>query len=168
MIAGLISNKSYNLIVTELFIRGRKLNISFVFMTQLFFKVPKDVKLNSTHYLIMKILKKRELQQTVINLSSDIYFETFMDTYNKCTTKQYSFIVDNVNDTTLTPSNSLRFRKNLLEIMTINVKIRDEKPHSYMNREAAKISALSSAKIDKSVYLTCKEISASDQSQIIQ
>ena len=52
--------------------------------------------------------------------------------------------------------------------MTINVKIRDEKPQSYMNREAAKISALSSAKIDKSVYLTCKEISASDQSQIIQ
>ena len=111
MIAGLISNKSYNPIVTELFIRGRKLNISFVFMTQLFFKVPKDVKLNSTHYLIMKILKKRELQQTVINLSSDIYLETFMDTYNKCTAKQYSFLVDNVNDTTLTPSNPLRFRK---------------------------------------------------------
>ena len=52
--------------------------------------------------------------------------------------------------------------------MTIDVKVREGKPQSYMNREAAKISALSSAKIDKGAYFTCKEISTSDQSQIIQ
>ena len=62
MIADMINNKRLNPIVTELFIRGRKLNISIVFITQSYFKVPKDVGLNSTHFLIMKILNKRELQ----------------------------------------------------------------------------------------------------------
>ena len=63
MIADMINNKKLNPIVTELFIRGRKLNISIVFITQSYFKVPKDVRLNSTHFFIMKILNKRELQQ---------------------------------------------------------------------------------------------------------
>ena len=62
MIADMINNKRLNPIVTELFIRGRKLNISIAFITQSYFKVPKDVGLNSTHFLIMKILNKRELQ----------------------------------------------------------------------------------------------------------
>ena len=64
MIAAMINNKKLNLIVTELFIRGRELNISIVFITQSYFRVPKDVRLNSTHFLIMKIPNKRELQQT--------------------------------------------------------------------------------------------------------
>ena len=59
MIADMINNKKLNPIVTELFIRGRKLNISIVFITQSYFKVPKDVRLNSTHFFIMKILNKR-------------------------------------------------------------------------------------------------------------
>ena len=63
MIADMINNKKLNSIVTELFIRGRKLNISLVFITQSYFKVPKDVRLNTTHFFIMKILNKRELQQ---------------------------------------------------------------------------------------------------------
>ena len=63
MIADMINNKKLNSIVTELFIRGRKLNISLVFITQSYFKVPKDVRLNSTHSFIMKISDKRELQQ---------------------------------------------------------------------------------------------------------
>ena len=62
MIADMINNK-LNLIVTELFIRGRKLNISIAFITQSYFKVPKDVRLNPTHFFIMKIPNKRELQQ---------------------------------------------------------------------------------------------------------
>ena len=62
MIADMINNKKLNPIVTELFIRGRKLNISIVFITQSYFKVPKDVRLNSTHFFIMKILNKREPQ----------------------------------------------------------------------------------------------------------
>ena len=67
-----------NPIVTELFIRGRKLNISIVFITQSYFKVPKDVRLNSTHFFIMKIPSKRELQQIVLNHSLDIDFKDFM------------------------------------------------------------------------------------------
>ena len=58
IIADMINNKKLNSIVTELFIRGRKLNISIVFITQSCFKVPKDVRLNSTHFFIMKILNK--------------------------------------------------------------------------------------------------------------
>ena len=63
MIADMINNKNLNSIVTELFIRGRKLNISLVFITQSYFKVPKDVRLTTTHLFIWKILNKRELQQ---------------------------------------------------------------------------------------------------------
>ena len=59
MIADMISNKELNSIVTELFIRGRKLNISLVFITQSYFKVPRDVRLNTTHFFIMKIPNKR-------------------------------------------------------------------------------------------------------------
>ena len=63
MIADMINNNKLNSVVAELFIRGRKLNISLVFITQLYFKVPKDVRLNTTHFFVMKILNKRELQQ---------------------------------------------------------------------------------------------------------
>ena len=63
MIADMINNKKLNSIVAELFIRGRKLNISLVFYTQSYFKVPKDVRLSSNHFFIMNILNKRELQQ---------------------------------------------------------------------------------------------------------
>ena len=82
MIADMINNKKLNPIVTELFIRGRKLNISIVFIMQSHFKVPKDVRLNSTHFFIMKILNKRELQQIALNHSSDIDFKDFMKIYN--------------------------------------------------------------------------------------
>ena len=72
MIADMIHNKTLNSIVAELFIRGRKLNISLVFITQSYFKVPKDVRLNTSHFFISKISNKRELQQIAINHSSDI------------------------------------------------------------------------------------------------
>ena len=81
MIADMINNKKLNPLVTELFIRGRKLNISIVFITQSYFKVPKDVRLNYTHLFIMKIPNKRELQQIALNHSSDIDFKDFMKTY---------------------------------------------------------------------------------------
>ena len=110
MIADMINNKKLNSIVTELFIRGRKLNISLVFITQSYFKVPKDVRLNTTHFVIMKIPNKRELQQIAINHSSDINTKDFINIYKKCTGKPYSFLVI---DTTLPSNNPLRFRKNL-------------------------------------------------------
>ena len=107
MIADMI-NKKLNSIVTELFIRGRKLNISLVFITQSYFKVPKDVRLNTTHFFIMKIPNKRELQQIAINHSSDISTKDFTNIYRKYTIEPYSFFV---NDTTLGSDNPLRFRK---------------------------------------------------------
>ena len=58
----MLSNKKVDPIVTELFVRGRKLSISLVFITQLYFTVPKNVRLNSTPFFIMKIPNKRELQ----------------------------------------------------------------------------------------------------------
>ena len=110
MMADMINNKKLNSVVTELFIRGRKPNISIVFVTQSYFKVPKDVRLNSTHFFIMKILNKRKLQQIALNHSSDIDFKDFMKIYKECTKEPYSFLV---NDTTLQSGNPLRFRYNL-------------------------------------------------------
>ena len=112
LIADMLSNKKLNLIVTELFIRGRKLNISLVFIMQSYFAVPKTVRLNSTHYLVIKILNRRELQQITFNHSWDIDFQDFMNPYKNCNTNQYSVLVI---DTTLPSDNYLRFRKNLLE-----------------------------------------------------
>ena len=112
MIADMINNKKLNPIVTELLITGRKLNISIIFITQFYFKLLKDFRLNSTHFFIMKILNKRELQQIAVNHSSDIDFKSFLKIYKKCTAEPYSFLV---NDTTLPSDDPLRFRKNLLE-----------------------------------------------------
>ena len=72
IIADMINNKKLNPIVTELFIRDRKLKISIVFIRQSYFKVPKDVRLNSTYFFIMKIPNKRELEKIALNHSSDI------------------------------------------------------------------------------------------------
>ena len=71
MIADMINTKRLNPIVTELFIRGRRLGISIVFITQSYFKVPKDIRFNSTHIFIMKIPNKRKLNQIALNHSSD-------------------------------------------------------------------------------------------------
>ena len=111
VMADMINNKKLNPIVTEMFIRGRKLNISIVFIKQSYFKVSKDVRLNSTHFFIMKIPNKRELQQITLNHSSDIDFKDFIKINKKCTAEPYSFLV---NITTLTSNNHIRFRKNLL------------------------------------------------------
>ena len=81
MIAGIINNIKLNPVVTELLIRGRKLNISIVFFIQSCFKVPKDVRVNPTHFFIMKIPNKRELQQSALNHSSDIGFKDFIKMY---------------------------------------------------------------------------------------
>ena len=78
MIADIMTNKIFQAIIKELFIRCRKLNISLAFITQLYFSVPKEVRLNSTHYLIMKVHNKRELQQITINQSTDIGYKDFL------------------------------------------------------------------------------------------
>ena len=104
--------KKLNPVVTELFIRGRKLNISVVFIIWTYFAVPKYVRLNSTHYFVMKISNKREVQQIAFNHSSDNDFQDFMNLYKKCAEKLFLVI-----DTTLLSDNPSRFGKNLLEII---------------------------------------------------
>ena len=81
MIADMNNNKRLNSIATELFIRDRRLNISLVFITKSYFKVPKDVSLNCTQVFIMKIPNKRELQQIALNHSSDIISKDFIKIY---------------------------------------------------------------------------------------
>ena len=78
MIADIMSNTKFQVIIKELFIRCRKLNISVVFITQSYISVPKDVRLNSTHYLIMKINNRKELQNIAINHSPDIDYNDFV------------------------------------------------------------------------------------------
>ena len=80
-----------------------------MFLLQSYFSVPKDIGLNLTHYFILKIQNKRELQQFAFNHSSDIDFEDFMNLYKKFIEKIYSF---SVIDTTVASDNSSRFRKN--------------------------------------------------------
>ena len=85
MMADMVSNKKSSPIVTELFLRGTKLNISLVVISQSYFKVPKTIRLNATHYFIIKIPNKRELQQIASNHSSDIDFKDFMKLYTDYT-----------------------------------------------------------------------------------
>ena len=113
MIADIMTTKKCQaIIIKELFIRCRKLNISLVFITQSYFSVPKDVRLNSTQYLIMKINNKRKLQNITINHSADIDYQDFIKIYRECTKETYNFLTT---DTTLSPSDPLRFRKNLFD-----------------------------------------------------
>ena len=78
MIADMEANQKFSLIVTEFFIRGRKLNISLVFKSQPYFKVPKTVTINVTHYFIIKITNKKEFQKIESNHASDIELKNFM------------------------------------------------------------------------------------------
>ena len=113
MIADIMRNKKFQAVIKKLFIRCRKLNISPVFTTQSHFSVPKDVRLNLTHYLIMKLNNKKfctiVLHNIAINHSADT--EDFMKIYRECTKSNFIFLAI---DTTLAVSDPLRFRKNLL------------------------------------------------------
>ena len=111
-IADILNNKKLNPIVTELFIRGRKLNISLAFITQSYFALPKNIRLNSALYFIIKIPNKQELQQIAFNHSSDIDFKYFMSLYKKCTAKPYSFLVIDAN---LASDNPSSYSESLLE-----------------------------------------------------
>ena len=112
MIADIRTNKKFQFIDKKLFIRSRKLNISFVFIIQSYFLVPKDVRLNSIHYLIIKIYIKRELQSIANNHSADIDYKDFMNIYREYKNKLYSFSTIH---TSLLADSPLRFRENLLD-----------------------------------------------------
>ena len=91
MIVDIMSNKKFEAMIKELFIRCRKPNILLVFITQSYFSVPKDARLNSTHYLIMKINNQRQLQNIAINHSTDIDHNGFLKIYGEYTKEPYSF-----------------------------------------------------------------------------
>ena len=114
MIADIMTNKKFQAIIKELFSRCRKVNISLVFITQSYFSIPKDVRLNSTHYFIININSNRELQNIAINHSADIDYKDFMKIYKEITKEPYFFLTI---DTTLPSSNPLRFRKNLFDTL---------------------------------------------------
>ena len=114
MIADFMTNKKFQSIIKELFIRCRKLNISLVFITQSYFSVPKDVRLNATRHLIMKINNKRELQNIATNHSADIDYKDFIKIYRECIKEPYNFLTI---DTTLPSTNPLSFRKNLFDTL---------------------------------------------------
>ena len=131
LIADMIQNKKLNSIVTELFIRGRNLNISLIFITQSYFKVPKDVRLNTTHFLISKIPNRRELQQIAINYSSDISTKDFENIYRKCTAKPYCFFV---NDTTLKEKQLKYQLYHLVKFINMNILLAKIHYHPINNR----------------------------------
>ena len=113
MIADIMTHKKFQAMIKEFFIRRRKLNISLAFITQSYFSVPKDARLNLTHYLIMKMNNKRDLQNIVRNHFADIDYKGFIKIYRECTRQPFNFLAI---DATLPASNTLRFRKNLFDL----------------------------------------------------
>ena len=151
MIAGMVSNKKVNPITTGLFLRGRKLNISLVFITQTYFAVNENIRLKSTDSFVMKIPNKKGIQEISFNHLSDVDCQDFVNLEKKLYFKTIFLLVV---DTPFTSDSFLHFRKNLLEgilklIITIDDKIKYKKLKYLINREAATVSALSPGKIDK-------------------
>ena len=109
MIADIMSSKNFKAIIKELFIRCRTLNISIVFITQSYFRTPRDARLKSTHYVIMKIQSKKELQNIAQESSADIDFKDFLKIYKDYTSEPYSCMII---DTTVPSDHPMRFRKN--------------------------------------------------------
>ena len=93
MIADIMRSKKFKAIIKELFIRCRKLNISIVFITQSYFSTPKDARLNSTHYILMKMGNKKELKSVAEENSGHLDFKDFLKIYNYCTNEPYSFMM---------------------------------------------------------------------------
>ena len=93
MIADTMRSEKFKAIVKELFIRCRKLNTSIVFITQSYFRTPKDARLNSTHYILMKIGNKKELKSIAEENSGHLDLKDFLKIYNYCTKEPYSFML---------------------------------------------------------------------------
>ena len=110
MIADIMRSEKFKAIIKELFIRCRKLNIYIVFITQSYFRTPKDARLNSTHYILMKISNKKELKSIAEENSGHLEFKDFLKTYNYCTNQPYSFMMVDTR-----PTACVTFKKNFNE-----------------------------------------------------
>ena len=92
MIADIEYNKNLKRIIKELFYRARKMNVSIAFITQSYFRALKDARLNSTHYILMRIDKKKELKRIAEETSGHLDYKNFFKMYNYCTKDPYSFM----------------------------------------------------------------------------
>ena len=110
MIADIMRSEKFKAIVKELFIRCRKLNISLVFIMQSYFRTPKDARLNSTHYILMKMGNKKELKSIAEENSGHLDFKEFLKIYNYCTKDPYSFMMVDTR-----PNARVTFKKNFDE-----------------------------------------------------
>ena len=110
MIADIMRSKKLKAIVKVLFIRCRKLNVSIVFIIQSYFRTPKDARLNSTHYILMKIGNKKELKGIAEKNSGHLDFKDFLKIYNYCTKEPYSFMMVDTK-----PTARVTFKKNFNE-----------------------------------------------------
>ena len=110
MIADIMRSGKFKAIVKELFIRCRKLNISIAFITQSYFRTPKDARLNSTHYILMKIGNKKELKSIAEENSGHLDFKDVLKIYNYCTKEPYSFMMVDTR-----PTARVIFKKNFDE-----------------------------------------------------
>ena len=109
MIADIMRSEKFKAIIKELFIRCRKLNISIVFITQSYFRTPKEARLNSTHHILMKISNKKELKRIAEENSGHLDFKDFLKIYNYRTNEPYSFMmVDTI------PTARVTFKKTLM------------------------------------------------------
>ena len=126
-----------------MFIRCRKLNISPCFLTQSYFSVPKDVRLNCIHYVIFKLNSRRELKNIAIKHSADIDYKDFLKIYKNCTRESYYLTINTI----LTE-----------QVKILDDKIKSNKSQYDLDREAAKICALSSKDLEKYGYLTCEDL----------
>ena len=111
MIADIEYNKNFKRIIKELFYRARKINVSIVFITQCYFRALKDARLNSTHYILMKIGNKKELESIAEEKSGNLHYKDFLKMYNYCTSEPYSFM--NID---ARPDATMVFRKNFTEL----------------------------------------------------
>ena len=110
MIADIEYNESFKRIIKELFYRACKINVSIVFVTQSYFRALKDARLNSTHYIVMKVDNKKELKRIAEEKSSHLEYKDFLKIYNYCTEEPYSFMLIDTR-----PTASVTLKKNFYE-----------------------------------------------------
>ena len=114
MISDIEYNKDFKKTIKELFYRGRKINISLVFITQSYFRALKDITLNITHYILMKICNKRELKRITEENSGHLYYKDFLKIYNYCTKEPYSFMLIDTR-----PTASVTFKKSFDDLIDL-------------------------------------------------
>ena len=114
MIADIEYNKDFKRIIKELFYRAHKINVSIVFITQSYFRALKDARLNSTHYILMKVSNKKELKRIAEEKSGYLEYKDFLKIYNYCTKEPYSFMLIDAR-----PTASITFKKNFDELINL-------------------------------------------------